>query len=49
MSIIEIRDLVKTYRVYQKKEGLGASLRGLFQREYRDVEAVRSIDLTVEA
>ncbi len=46
--MIEIKGLTKTYRVYQKKEGLGASLRGLFQREYRDVRAVRDIDLTVE-
>ncbi|HYO25697.1 MAG TPA: ABC transporter ATP-binding protein [Lacipirellulaceae bacterium] len=48
MSAIEIRGLSKSYRVYQKKEGLGASLRGLFRREYRNVDAVRAIDLTVE-
>ncbi len=48
MPIIEIRQLVKSYRVYQKQEGLGASLRGLFRREYRDVLAVRGIDLDVE-
>jgi len=48
MSIIEIRGLAKSYRVYQKKEGLGASFRGLFHREYREVEAVRGIDLNVE-
>jgi ABC-2 type transport system ATP-binding protein len=48
MSVIEIRGLVKSYRVYQKKEGLGAALRGLFRREYRDVRAVRGIDLNVE-
>lgn len=48
MSTIEIKGLTKTYRVYQKKEGLLASLRGLFDREYKDVEAVRGIDLTVE-
>jgi ABC-2 type transport system ATP-binding protein len=47
-SIIEISGLAKSYRVYQKKEGLAASLRGLFRREYRDVEAVKGIDLTVE-
>src|SRR6185436_1633233 len=49
MSVIEIRGLKKSYRVYQKKEGLGAALRGLFHREYRDVRAVRGIDLAVEA
>jgi len=48
MSIIEIEKLTKSYRVYQKKEGLAASLRGLFRRQYREVAAVRGIDLKVE-
>ncbi|MFN5321131.1 MAG: ATP-binding cassette domain-containing protein [Planctomycetota bacterium] len=48
MSIIEIRDLRKSYRVYQKREGVWASVQGLFHREYRDVEAVRGINLRVE-
>lgn len=49
MAIIEIRGLSKAYRVYQKKEGLLAGVRGLWQREYREVQAVRGIDLDVEA
>ncbi len=48
MATIELHGLAKSYRVYQKKEGLVASLRGLFQRDYREVQAVRGIDLTVE-
>lgn len=48
MSTIQIRGLKKSYRVYQKQEGLLASFRGLFSREYRDVDAVRGIDLDVE-
>jgi ABC-2 type transport system ATP-binding protein len=48
MTTIEIKALSKSYRVYQKKEGLGAAVSGLFHREHRLVEAVRSIDLTVE-
>ena len=48
MATIEIHGLSKSYRVYQKQEGLWASLRGLFRREYREVPAVRGIDLTVE-
>jgi ABC-2 type transport system ATP-binding protein len=48
MSTIEIEGLTKSYRVYQKKEGLRASLSGLFHREYRTVQAVRAIDLRVE-
>ena len=49
MAIIEIKGLAKSYRVYQKKEGLAASLKGLFRRRYREVKAVRGIDLQVEA
>jgi len=48
MATIEIHALAKSYRVYQKKEGLRAAISGLFTREYRLVEAVRDIDLSVE-
>ncbi len=48
MPTIEIKNLSKTYRVYQKQEGVLASVKGLFHREYREVHAVRNIDLTVE-
>jgi viologen exporter family transport system ATP-binding protein len=48
MSVIEIRNLRKSYRVYQKQEGLRAAVRGLFNRQYRDVHAVEGIDLAVE-
>ena len=48
MPIIQIERLAKHYRVYQKQEGLGASMRGLFRRQFRDVLAVRGIDLEVE-
>ena len=47
MNAITIRRLRKLYRVYQKKEGLRASLTGLFRREFREVEAVKGIDLDV--
>lgn len=49
MAIIEIEGLAKSYRIYQKQEGLLASVRGLFHRTYREVAAVRGIDLKVEA
>jgi len=48
MALIELHNLAKSYRVYQKQEGVLASLRGLFHREYRNVEAVKGIDLAVE-
>ena len=48
MSIIEVSNLTKSYRVYKKREGLAESLRGLFRREYSEVQAVRGIDLQVQ-
>ena len=48
MAIIEIKNLSKTYRVYQKQEGMLASVRGLFHREYREVHAVNDINFSVE-
>lgn len=48
MNAVEIRNLQKSYRVYQKQEGLLASVKGLFQRETREVVAVRGIDLDVD-
>ncbi len=48
MSIIEVEGLTKTYRVYQKREGLRGALKGLFRREFKDVRAVRGINLRVE-
>jgi ABC-2 type transport system ATP-binding protein len=49
MAVIEIEQLAKSYRVYQKGEGLGAAVRGLFRRQYKSVDALRAIDLKVEA
>lgn len=49
MAVVEIESLAKSYRVYHKAEGLTASLAGLFHRRYRDVRAVRGINLAVEA
>ena len=48
MEIINVSHLSKSYRVFQKQEGFGASLRSLFHREYKEVEAVRDISLSVE-
>jgi len=48
MPVIEIKNLTKSYRVYQKREGVVASIKGLFHREYREVHAVRGIDMEVE-
>jgi ABC-2 type transport system ATP-binding protein len=49
MPVIEVRDLSKTYQVYRKREGLLASIRGLFHREYEPVTAVDGVRFEVEA
>jgi ABC-2 type transport system ATP-binding protein len=49
MPIIEADGLSKTYRVYQKKEGLLGALRGLFHRKYKEVKAVENIHFAIEA
>jgi viologen exporter family transport system ATP-binding protein len=48
MPIIEAKALTKTYRVSQKKEGVLGAIRGLFQREYKDVHAVESVTFSIE-
>jgi ABC-2 type transport system ATP-binding protein len=45
--VIEVAGLAKEYRVYDKPEGLLASVRGLFHRTSRAVEALRGVDLAV--
>jgi ABC-2 type transport system ATP-binding protein len=46
-TVIEVDGLAKEYRVYDKPEGLLASLRGLFHRSSRLVEALRGVSLSV--
>src|ERR1700682_550955 len=48
MPIIEANGLSKTYRVYQKKEGLLGAVRGLFRREYKEVRAVDNVSFQIE-
>jgi ABC-2 type transport system ATP-binding protein len=48
MPIIEVEGLTKTYRVFQKTPGLGGALRNLFNRKYKQVEAVRDVHFTIE-
>jgi len=48
MQAIEAEGLSKTYRTRVKEEGLSASLRALVHPVYRDIAAVRAIDLTVQ-
>jgi ABC-2 type transport system ATP-binding protein len=49
MPQIVVDSLSKTYRVPERESGLGAALKSLVRRSYRDVEAVRDISFAVEA
>jgi ABC-2 type transport system ATP-binding protein len=46
--MIEVKALRKVYRTYEKEEGIIGSLKALFKREYRDVEALRGISFFIE-
>ncbi len=48
MPIIAADGLTKLYRVFQKKEGLLGSVRGLWRREYKEVRAVDGVSFTIE-
>jgi viologen exporter family transport system ATP-binding protein len=47
--MIEIEHLTKRYRVARKAAGFGASLRGLFVRQYEEVLAVSDISFKIAA
>ncbi len=48
MAAIEVRDLCREYRVFRKREGILASVRGLFHREHTLVRAVRNVSFTID-
>ena len=48
MAIIEADGLTKTYRVFQKKDGLLGAFRGLYRREYKEVRAVDRVSFSIE-
>lgn len=47
MAAIDVKNLNRTYKVFRKQEGLLASLRGLWHREYNEVRAVRDVSFTI--
>jgi ABC-2 type transport system ATP-binding protein len=46
---IQVSGLCKEYRVYRKREGLLASVRGLFRRQYDVVRAVQNVSFEIQA
>ncbi|MEP0804729.1 MAG: ATP-binding cassette domain-containing protein [Chloroflexota bacterium] len=49
MPSIEVHNLRKTFQTKRKAEGLGGSVRSLFQPQYSSIEAVRGITFQMEA
>jgi ABC-2 type transport system ATP-binding protein len=47
--VISVRDLRKHYRVHERAPGIGAALRSLFRRRYREVRAVDGVSFEVAA
>ncbi len=47
-TVIKTENLVKKYRRYRKREGIGGSIASLWEREYEEKTAVNHIDLSVE-
>src|SRR5690349_10801978 len=48
MPIIQADNLVKVYRVFQKKPGLRGAIAALVHREYKQVRAVDGVSFTIE-
>ena len=48
MAAIDVQNLCRTYKVYRKREGLMASVRGLFHREFNEVHAVQDVSFTIQ-
>jgi ABC-2 type transport system ATP-binding protein len=48
MPVIEAVGLTKTYRVFQKQQGLVGAVRGLYRREYKEVRAVDDVSFSIE-
>ena len=48
MNVIEIKNLTKTFKIKLKEKGLKGSLKSIFKPKYKEVKAVKNINLEVE-
>src|SRR4051812_29628232 len=44
---IEVQQLTKVYRVHERQAGLGATVKSLFRRQYREVHAVEGLSFDI--
>jgi ABC-2 type transport system ATP-binding protein len=47
--VIDVRGLTKVYRVHEREEGLGATLRSVLRRRFREIPAVTDATFRIEA
>ena len=48
MSIIEVKDLVKIYKINEKEHGMIGYIKNLFHPKYKEFKAVRGISFNIE-
>jgi ABC-2 type transport system ATP-binding protein len=48
MPVIEVNDLTKTFRTYQKQPGFAGAVKGLFRRQYETLYAVKEVSFHIE-
>jgi len=49
VSVVDVRELTKVFRVPEREAGLRASMRALFRRRHREVRAVDGISFAIES
>ena len=48
MSIIEVKELSKSFKVKVKEKGFNGALKSMFKPKYKNIEAVKSISFNIE-
>jgi ABC-2 type transport system ATP-binding protein len=48
MPLIEVQHLAKTFKTFERKEGVWGGIQNLFVRQYRDLKAVDNISFTID-
>src|SRR5258708_34970587 len=46
-AVVSVRGLQKTYKVHERQTGVGATVRSLFKRKFKEVPAVGGIDFEI--
>lgn len=49
MPVIEVNGLTKVFRTYRKQPGFTGALKGLFRRQYEQLDAVKQVSFNIEA